>query len=64
MNMTLNLRAPSVIKVVRRSRHRFEDNIEIDLKEIGVNMRNWIDSAHDRDYWRTLVNAALYLQVP
>ena len=40
MNMTLNLRAPSVVEVVRRSRHRFEDNIKIDLKEIGVNMRN------------------------
>ena len=35
-----------------------------DLKEIGINMRNWVDSAQDRDYWRTLVNAALNLRVP
>ena len=30
-----------------------------DLKEIGINTRNWVDSAQDRDYWRALVNAAL-----
>ena len=40
-----------------------ENNIRMDLKEIGVNTRNWVDSAQDRDYWRALVNAALYLQV-
>jgi hypothetical protein len=36
----------------------------MDLKEIGINTRNWVDSAHDRDYWRALVNAALNLAVP
>ena len=40
-----------------RPRHRWEDNIRMDLKEIGINMRNWVDSAQDRDYWRALVNA-------
>jgi hypothetical protein len=35
----------------------------MDLKEIGINSRNWIDSAQDKDYWRTLVNAALKLRV-
>jgi hypothetical protein len=34
------------------------------LKEIGINIGNWVDSAHDRDYSRALVNAALNLQVP
>ena len=34
-----------------------------DLKKIGINMRNWDDSAQDRDYWRALVNAALNLRV-
>jgi hypothetical protein len=33
------------------------------LKETGINRRNWIDSAQDRDYWRALVNAALNLRV-
>ena len=29
---------------------RWEDNIRMDIKEIGVNTRNWIDSAQDMDY--------------
>ena len=33
------------------------------LEVIDLNTRNWIDSAHDSDYWRTLVNAVLKLQV-
>ena len=47
-----------------RSRRRWEDNIRMDLEEIGINAGNWVDSAQDRDYWRALVNAALNLQVP
>ena len=38
---------------------RWEDNIRINLKEIGINMRNWVDSVQDMDYWRALVSAAL-----
>ena len=47
-----------------RPRRRWEDNIRMDLEEIGVNAGNWVDSAQDRDYWRALVNAALNLRVP
>ena len=47
-----------------RLRSRWEDNIGMDLEEIGTNAGNWIDSAQDRDYWRALVNAALNLRVP
>ena len=36
----------------------------MDLKEIGINTRTWVNSAEDRDYWRALVNAALNLQIP
>jgi hypothetical protein len=36
----------------------------MDLKEIGINMRNWVDSARDRDYWLALVNAIFNLLVP
>jgi hypothetical protein len=46
-----------------RPRSRSEDNIRIDLKELGINMRNWVDSVKDRDYWRALVNTALNLRV-
>ena len=35
----------------------------MDLKEIGINMRDWVGSAQDRDYCRALVNAALNLRV-
>ena len=33
-----------------RPRSRWKDNIRMDLKEIDFNTRNWVDSAHDRDY--------------
>ena len=33
-----------------RPRRRWEDNIRMDLEEIGINTRNWVDSAQDRDY--------------
>ena len=44
---------------LERPRHRWDDNIRKDLKEIGINMRNWVDLAQDRDYWIVLVNVAL-----
>ena len=44
-----------------RPRHSWEDNIRMNLKEIGINTRNWIDSAQDRDYRRALVNVTLNL---
>ena len=45
-------------------RRKWKDNIRMDLKEIGVNARDWVDSAQDKDYWKALVNAALNLRVP
>ena len=47
-----------------RPRRIWEDNIRMDLKEIGINERNWVDSAQDRYYWRSLVKAAMNLRVP
>ena len=43
---------------------RWEDNIRINTKEIGIYTRNWVILAQDRDYWRVLVNVALNLRVP
>ena len=45
-------------------RHRWEDNIRMDLEEIGINAGKWVDSAQDGDYWRVLVIAALNLRIP
>ena len=45
-------------------RRRWEDNIRMDLEEIGIKAGNWVDSAQDRNYWRALVNTALNLRVP
>jgi hypothetical protein len=36
---------PTGKRPLGRPRHRWEDNIRIDLKEIGTNTRNWVDSA-------------------
>ena len=47
-----------------RLRRRWEDNIRMDLKEIGINANSWADSAQDRDYWRVLVNVGWNLRVP
>ena len=46
-----------------RSRRRWEDDIRMNLEEIGINA-NWVDLAQDRNYWRALVNVALNLRVP
>ena len=55
---------PTGKKHLGRPRRRWEDNIRMDLEEIGINAGNWVDSAQDRDYWRALVNAALNFRVP
>ena len=47
-----------------RPRRRCEDKIRIYLKEIGVNTKNFVESAQDRDYWSALVNSTLNLRVP
>ena len=48
----------------RSAWRRWEDNIRMDLEEIGINAGNWIDSVQDGNYWRALVNTALNLRVP
>ena len=57
-------RKPTGKRPLGRPRHRWENNIRIDLEEIDINACNWVDSAQDRNYWRALVNAALNLRLP
>ena len=47
-----------------RPRCRWEDNIKMDLKEVGCGGMEWIGLVQDRDGWRALVNAVMNFQVP
>ena len=47
-----------------RHRRRWEDNIKMDLQELGCGGMDWIGLAQDRDRWRTFVNAVMNLRVP
>ena len=47
-----------------RPRRRWEDNIKMDLHEVGCRGVDWIEPAQDRDRWRALLNAVLNLRIP
>ncbi|KAJ4435792.1 hypothetical protein ANN_18411 [Periplaneta americana] len=47
-----------------RPRRRWEDNIKMDLREVGYDDRDWLNLAQDRDRWRAYVRAAMNLRVP
>jgi hypothetical protein len=51
-------------KPLGRPRPGWEDNIKMDLQEVGCGGMDWIDLAEDRDRWRALVNAVMNLRVP
>jgi len=46
-----------------RPRRRWEDNIKMDLREVG-GVGDWMELAHDRDRWRALVNTVMNFRVP
>jgi len=47
-----------------RPKHRWEDNIKMDLQEVGCVGMDWIELAQNRDGWQSLVNAVINLWVP
>jgi hypothetical protein len=49
---------------IGRPRRRWEDNIKMNLEELGCGGMDWIGLAQDRDRWRALVNAVMNLRVP
>ena len=55
---------PTVKRPLGRPWFGWEDNIRIDLKEIGINTRNCVNSIQNEDYCRVLVNVALKLRIP
>jgi len=50
---------PEEKRPLGRPRRRWEDNIKMDLQEVGCGGMDWIGLAQDRDRWRALVNAAM-----
>jgi hypothetical protein len=56
---------PKGRRPLRRPRHRWENNIKMDLREVGWwGGIDWIDLAQDRDRWRALVYMVMNLRVP
>jgi hypothetical protein len=49
---------------LERPRRRWEDNIKIDIRQIGIDGSNWIQLAQDRFQWRAFVNTVMNLRVP
>jgi hypothetical protein len=54
---------PEGTRPLGRPRRRWEDNIKMDLREVGWGGMDWINLAQDRDRWRALVNAVMNLRV-
>jgi hypothetical protein len=55
---------PEGKRPVGRPRRKWEENIKIDLREIGWGGMDWIDLTQDRGQWRSLVNTIIDLRVP
>jgi hypothetical protein len=55
---------PEGKRPLRRPRLKWEDNIKMDLREIGIDGANWIRLAQERVQWRTFVNTVMNLRVP
>ena len=55
---------PEGKRPVGRPRHGWEDNIKMDLQEVGCGGIDWIDLIQDRDRWRALVGTVRDFRVP
>ena len=55
---------PEGKRPLERSRRRWEDNIKMDLQEVGCGGMDWIELYQDTDRLRALVNAVMNLRVP
>jgi transposase len=55
---------PEGKRPVGRPRRRWEDNIKMDLREMGIDGANWIQLPQDRVQWRACVNTVMNLRVP
>ena len=55
---------PEGKRLLGRPRRRWEDNIKMDLEEVGGGCEDWMELAQDRDGWRALVSTVMNIQVP
>ncbi|KAJ4451853.1 hypothetical protein ANN_03331 [Periplaneta americana] len=55
---------PAGKRPLGRPRRRWEDNIKMDLREVGYDGRDWINLAQDRDQWQAYVRVAMNLRAP
>jgi hypothetical protein len=55
---------PGEKRPLESPRPRWEDNIKVDLLEVGCGYMDWIELAQNRDRWRALVNTVMNLRVP
>jgi hypothetical protein len=55
---------PEGTRSLGRPRRRWEDNIKMDLQEVGGGRGNWMELAQDRDRWRALVGTVRNFRVP
>ena len=54
---------PEGKKPLGRPRRRWEDNIKMDLQEVGGDGGDWMEFAQDRDRWRAFVNTVMNFRV-
>jgi len=55
---------PEGKRLLGTPRRRWEDNIKMDLQEVGRGREDWMELAQDRDRWRALVGTVRYFRVP
>ena len=55
---------PKEKRPLGRRRRRWEDNIKMDLREVGGGCGDWMEFAQDRERWRALVNTVMNFRAP
>jgi len=60
----LSVGKPEGKRLLEKPRHRWEDNIKMNLQKVGCECMDWIELAQDRKSWRAPVNVLLDIWVP